>query len=434
MYHATQGIRPSVRNTLYLDIPGFTSNLHVRFPDCRLPVCGRCKKNYKTRDMCRTQGEHTDLPWSTVFICITLDHTCTDANNKLKKGPFTTRNMEWMPYCFKNEVSAETLICAACKTKNYTRKQCRVKSRHKFLPWSTVYVMLSHDNREDSSRHGDGKDDNDSVSQSESASRKRSIDGSSSEHRSKRRATGDKGEEEVKLESSDRDPSSDAEDGPQSKKDSKGDDITKVDRSRTFLLEVAVDTCIIKWLDYDRSKAIPGHPFLNDPSGTIHALTAHRGLMSHPQMYSNPAGYFHPGVDTTSASQLFSMDNIPRPFPSPLYMHHSAYPSWAGSNALSLSQKSSSGRDSGGDEQSEYRPHPYWSRENYENQLQSQANIRGWPTGYQVPYDSSQLAQQNMAVAQVRSSGMYPNPYSDQEAENGQYNAASHQHQFHHQY
>lgn len=243
MYHGPHRLRPSVRNTLYLDIPGFTSNLHVRFPDCRLPVCGRCKKNYKTRDMCRTQGEHTDLPWSPVFICITLDHTCTDADNKLKKGPFTTRNMEWMPYCFKNEVSAETLICAACKTKNYTRKQCRVKSRHRFLPWSTVYVMLSCDNHEEPSQYGpDGKNgDNNGTPRG-----KRPSESDSDEPAAKRRATGDSDKPDAEQESHEDESTSDVKESSKLKTDPRSDDITKVDRSRTFLLEVAVDTCIIK--------------------------------------------------------------------------------------------------------------------------------------------------------------------------------------------
>lgn len=63
MYYGTQQQKQGNRNTLILDIPGLGPGIKFRFPDCRLPVCGRCKKNYKTRDMCRNQGEHTDVPW-----------------------------------------------------------------------------------------------------------------------------------------------------------------------------------------------------------------------------------------------------------------------------------------------------------------------------------------------------------------------------------
>lgn len=457
MYHGAQNQRPSVRNTLFLDIPGFTSNLHVRFPDCRLPVCGRCKKNYKTRDMCRTQGEHTDLPWSTVFICITLDHTCTDANNNLKKGTFTTRNMEWMPYCFKNEVNAKTLICAACKTKNYTRKQCRVKSRHRFLPWSTVYVMLSCDNREDPSRYGpsgassdtrkDGNNPGRSSPLAKSSVKRESSDDDEVEHRAtKRRATSDDNDKPIKSLSSENDVHPCEKIDPQWKKDlEKSDDITKVDRSRTFLLEVAVDTCIIKWLDYDRSKAIRGHNYLQDPSGAMHQLSHHRGPASQQaQMYANPPRYFPHPTDGASNSQIFSMDNQQRPFPSQLYMHHAAYPNWQGSSAITggdhNSSNSASRASAAEDQADHYQQHPYWNAaENYEQQMQSQqaqVNARSWPAGYPqaAALDPSQIAQHAMLAAQEgRTPGGYSsNPYSEQESENGQYNAS--QHQFHHQY
>ena len=42
-----------IGNTLQFSLPGFPQPLRVKFPDYRLPVCEKCKKNYKTREMVR---------------------------------------------------------------------------------------------------------------------------------------------------------------------------------------------------------------------------------------------------------------------------------------------------------------------------------------------------------------------------------------------
>jgi len=47
------------------------------FAERPLPVCERCKRNFKTRDVCRKKYQHRALPWCPVFLCITLDHSCT---------------------------------------------------------------------------------------------------------------------------------------------------------------------------------------------------------------------------------------------------------------------------------------------------------------------------------------------------------------------
>lgn len=247
MFNIGQQPRPSARNTLYLDIPGLSSSLKVRFPECRLPVCGKCKKNYKTRDMCRTQGEHTALPWSTVYICCTLDSSCTDSNGKLKNGQFSARNIDWMPYCYKDDVDAETLICAACKTKNYTRKQCRVKSKHRYLPWSTVYVVISCE--EDSERAGTFVDDLKDVDDSkETPGKRRSIAGDAGHNKRKKRAVGT--DEPRSNEESDTESEADSEenkpDNVEDKENEENDDLSIVDKSRTFLIAVDQKKCVLK--------------------------------------------------------------------------------------------------------------------------------------------------------------------------------------------
>ena len=43
------------------------------FPERRLPVCDKCKKNFKSRDLCRKRDGHKALPWQTTYVVVTLD-------------------------------------------------------------------------------------------------------------------------------------------------------------------------------------------------------------------------------------------------------------------------------------------------------------------------------------------------------------------------
>ena len=130
-------------NVLSFKPPGFNQTLHIKFPEGRLAVCDKCKKNYKTRDMCRVRNKHTDPPWSTAYICITLDESCIDSNNKLKNKVYTVKLNQWHPYSAKKPFNSKTPVCAACKKTNRTRAFCRDRHQHKQLPWCAVYVILS---------------------------------------------------------------------------------------------------------------------------------------------------------------------------------------------------------------------------------------------------------------------------------------------------
>jgi hypothetical protein len=88
-------------NVLTFTPPGFKHTLNVKFPDCRLAVCEKCKRNYKTRDMCRVRNSHTTEPWTTAYMCFTLDDNCTDANGKFIDKPLTVRMIQWQPYCVR---------------------------------------------------------------------------------------------------------------------------------------------------------------------------------------------------------------------------------------------------------------------------------------------------------------------------------------------
>jgi len=130
-------------NILTFTPAGFKQTLNVKFPDCRLAVCAKCKKNYKTRDMCRVRNGHTDPPWSTAYMCITLDESCTDSEGKYIDGALTVRMVQWQPFCVKAAFDKKTPVCAACKKTNRTRTFCRDRHEHRQLPWCTVYVVLS---------------------------------------------------------------------------------------------------------------------------------------------------------------------------------------------------------------------------------------------------------------------------------------------------
>jgi hypothetical protein len=134
-------------NVLRLTPPGFKHPIDVQFPPRCLPVCGRCKKNFKTREHCRGRDCHTDLPWCDTYVCVSLDKSCTDENGKLLDGPFVAKVIPPVDFTFKEqgELDPLTPICAPCKDKNYTRTYCRQHKNHRQLPWSTVYVIVSLD-------------------------------------------------------------------------------------------------------------------------------------------------------------------------------------------------------------------------------------------------------------------------------------------------
>jgi len=140
---------PSI-DILKLHPPGFQETISVPFPDRKLPVCFTCKRNYKTRELCRTRDGHTGLPWTTTYICITLDKNCIDGDGKLRKDvEIKARSLSTQQnFCFKRDVDVSTAICHACKEKNYTRQYCREKLKHRQLPWPSAYARLSASTKE----------------------------------------------------------------------------------------------------------------------------------------------------------------------------------------------------------------------------------------------------------------------------------------------
>ena len=136
-------------NTLICTIPGLRKPIEVPFEARKLPVCKKCKKIYKTRQLCRVRDCHTALPWNTTYICFVLDDSCI-VNGKFAQLPGDTFVAEMIsddippvPYIANlNKLGPNPPICRLCKEKNYTRYHCRTNHCHKQLPWGTTYAVL----------------------------------------------------------------------------------------------------------------------------------------------------------------------------------------------------------------------------------------------------------------------------------------------------
>ena len=254
-YSSTAHVRNRRRdikgNILQYVIPGLKKSIDIPFPDRKLPVCKRCKKIYKTRELCRIRDGHTDIPWNTTYICITLDESCITRNAAgdmclvdEEDFQFVARSITGppMPYRAKSGTigGTKTPICMACKDKNYTRHHCREKQAHQQLPWNTVYVMLSavpigyaHGPHGHGSGHGPGGLNTDDVGLRSGS--KRSSSSVSSDDRETKKIRSEDNSDCVTLSS----------DGNTETEKPVEDDIRKIETSRAVLIIVGKDECSI---------------------------------------------------------------------------------------------------------------------------------------------------------------------------------------------
>jgi len=145
------------RNTLICAIPGLRKPIEIGFESKKLPVCKKCKKIYKTRQLCRVRDEHTDLPWNTTFICFEVDDTCLVNGHfvQAKGDKFVAEilpetSIQAAPYFADlDKLGPDPPICRDCKDKNYTRYHCRTNHCHPKLPWGTFYAVLKRVDSED---------------------------------------------------------------------------------------------------------------------------------------------------------------------------------------------------------------------------------------------------------------------------------------------
>jgi len=127
---------------------GMPRSFDVPFPEKRLPVCDRCKKNYRSRELCRQRDGHKALPWQTTYVVMTL------TDEVLAKGddgmliyadiPIVAELQEMPELCRgpSDGSMASEPICPVCKEKNYTRDHCRNTLKHTTPPYQSIYVKL----------------------------------------------------------------------------------------------------------------------------------------------------------------------------------------------------------------------------------------------------------------------------------------------------
>jgi len=210
-------------------LPGLDKTISAEFPNGRLPVCDRCKKNYKTKTLCRSRDHHKTLPWTQVYICMTLDPTCTDAKNNYVDGPFFAQRVEKQLFCFKADMDTTMPICATCKRKNYTRHYCRSKMQHRHLPWNTVYFVLSANHKMTFNDSRDNAKQSAPTENTKSESAAQKVNG--------------------------------------------GEDIHQIDESRTFFVSLSSKSCMINWLIYDEYcfETLPNKTEYVSPTPPAHA-------------------------------------------------------------------------------------------------------------------------------------------------------------------
>ena len=143
------------KNSLVFTPAGLGQEITIQFPrkSRSLLVCKKCKKNYKSREICRSNSGHTSLPWNVVYLCIVIDDSCLTSNSSTCKKEFITdgklsgRVIENQEFEMKKKSFNSSLpVCKSCKQKNYTRSYCRNQKKHLHLPWNTDYVVLSKTN------------------------------------------------------------------------------------------------------------------------------------------------------------------------------------------------------------------------------------------------------------------------------------------------
>ena len=263
--------------------------------------------------MCRVRNCHSTEPWTTAYICITLDDSCLDEDGHYIDKPMTVRMVQWQPYCVTKNFGPKTPVCAACKRTNRTRSFCRERHKHRHLPWCTVYVLLSSLEAADPSTVVAG------ASKPVEAKEGEKTD----ENKKDEEAKADKPAKKV----------ADDNDTIASDNTGHGDDINEIPESRTFLAKVNCRNTSIHWLelsDFDASEsasfpaADPQHFHVGLPPGVDPAHAAyygHGGMGYAAQQHQNDLKSRQQYFFQMHHSQHFGQQQWPVP-PAHLYGAH----------------------------------------------------------------------------------------------------------------
>ena len=190
----------------------------IPFPDKRLPVCIRCKKNFKSRDLCRTRDAHKALPWSTTYVVVTLTDDLFETNNEGKlmyRDISVVAELQELPEMCKGPSDGfmeSEPICTVCRSKNYTRDYCRKTSKHTTPSWNAVYVKLVP-------KTGDNA--------------------SSGPRRSKK----------VKTEEGVDGRPIPAQEGSEEREEEKSNDLSDIYQSKTFMIKFSAYSMTVKWCE-----------------------------------------------------------------------------------------------------------------------------------------------------------------------------------------
>ncbi|KAL9190171.1 hypothetical protein ACHAXT_007382 [Thalassiosira profunda] len=225
--------------------PGCPRPFEVPFPERKLPVCLRCKKNYRSRELCRSRDEHRALPWQTAYVVVTL------TDEILEKKPDGTLGFADIPVVAELQDTPEMCrgpadgsmreepICKVCKEKNYTTDHCRNSLNHTTPPYQSVYVKLVP--------RTDGLETSPPPPKRKKKRQEEHVDGrpTPAEH-----GDGDTGE-------------------------ALSDDLTVIHESKTFFALISAHKIVVKWCEairYPETSDKPGAPqgfpaYLNNPQG-----------------------------------------------------------------------------------------------------------------------------------------------------------------------
>lgn len=224
--------------------------------------------------MCRVRNKHTGPPWTTAFICITVDDSCLDEDGKFVDEPMTVRMVQWQPYRVKEPFDPKTPVCASCKRTNRTKSFCRERHQHRKLPWCTVYVLLSTLDSVDPSTVVAGPTKKDDVVESSCIYPQASPESTT--------VVAETSESKV------------------------GDDINDIADSRTFLAKVSVDEVSIHWLEvaeYDPNQivTVPGDYSEGQQMATQYSYAPQAVVAVDPSQL--PVGYYQPAPTPFNPTQ-----------------------------------------------------------------------------------------------------------------------------------
>lgn len=218
--------------------PGMPRAFDVPFPPRKLPVCVRCKKNYRSRELCRQRDEHRALPWQTTYIIVTLTEAVLekreDGTQCIADIPVAAVLQDMPDMCRgpADGFMTKQPICKLCKDKNYTRDYCRTSSKHTTPPYQTVYIKLVPKSMAD--------EDPLLMSMRQSKKKKRKAEEHCDGKPTPNLVIGKQGDDYLVVKEEEE--GSDSDDA----EEDKGDDLTQIHPSKTFFAEISAKKITVK--------------------------------------------------------------------------------------------------------------------------------------------------------------------------------------------